>query len=130
MCVNGKHFWGEPICNIDSNPPGAELRGKYWPPDTSLVSDQASKQGGVVHSQQCISMVCPTKSLALTKQCGSRIGLKQSHEWQLREAELILFLVSKSRNVFSIKFHICFMESEFRSQKTLQLNFSLQSFTL
>lgn len=26
MCVNVNHFWGKLICNIDSSPPGAELK--------------------------------------------------------------------------------------------------------
>lgn len=78
MSVNVKHFWGKPICNIDSSPPGAELNGKYWPLDSSLVSNQLSKQRGIGHFQQCISIIYLTKSLALIKQCRSRIGLKQS----------------------------------------------------
>ena len=78
MCVNVKHFWGKPIRNIDSSPPAAELNGKSWPLDSSLVSDQVSKQRTVVHFQQCISTVYLTTSLALTKQCRSHIGLKQS----------------------------------------------------
>lgn len=57
MCANVKHFWGKAICNRESSPPEAELNGKYWPLNSSLVSDQVSEQRGRVHFQQCISRV-------------------------------------------------------------------------
>lgn len=44
-CVNVKHFWGKPICNIDSRPSGAALKWYILASGLFAVSDQVSKQG-------------------------------------------------------------------------------------
>lgn len=44
-CVNVRHFWGKPICNIDSRPSGAALKWYILASGLFAVSDQVSKQG-------------------------------------------------------------------------------------
>lgn len=125
MCAN-ETFLGKLVCNGEHSPPGAELKWCMWGSGPELVPHQVSqgRQRFCLHrSISILAKFLPRQNNAdHIMGSGSQTG---SSKRQNRSSFLSLM-----QQCFSTKLNMYSTQSTFKTQKRLQLNFSLQCFTL